>query len=125
MFYYISLYISLAIFAIGLIYKISTWFSLKTSIDSRTTPTSKRVSSAVRGIILTLFSVKVLTLIKVFFLDVILQRKVFKEDFFRWLIHILLYGAFMLLLIMHALDKLITVAIFADYSPTINPFRFL
>ena len=125
MFYSITLYISLAIFLIGLIYKISTWFFLKTGVDSKTIPTSERVSSAIKGIILTLFSVKILTLIKVFFLDCILQRKVLREDFFRWLTHILIYAAFMLLLLMHALDKFITAAIFADYSATINPFMFL
>ena len=125
MVYYISLYISLAIFIICLIYKISTWFSLKTSVDSKNIATSKRVSSALKGIVFTLFSMKILTLIKVFFLDIILQRKVLKEDFFRWLTHILIYGAFMLLLLMHALDKFITSAIFADYSSTINPFMFL
>ena len=37
----------------------------------------------------------------------------------------LIYGAFMLLLFMHALDNFITAPIFADYSPTINPFMFL
>ena len=125
MVYYISLYISLAIFAVGLIYKIATWFFLKTSVDSKTIPTAKRVSSALKGIISTIFSSKILTLIKVFLLDVILQRKLLQEDFFRWLTHILMYGAFMLLLLMHALDKFITAAIFTDYLPTINPFLFL
>lgn len=123
--YYISLYISLAIFAVGLIYKIATWFFLKTSVDAKTISTAKRVSSALKGIISTIFSSKILTLVKVFFLDVILQRKVLQEDFFRWLTHILIYGAFMLLLLMHALDKFITAAIFTDYLSTINPFLFL
>ncbi|UCH00254.1 MAG: 4Fe-4S dicluster domain-containing protein [Deltaproteobacteria bacterium] len=123
MFYYISLYISLAIFAVGMVYKISTWFSFKTSI--KTISTSKRLSSAIRGITLTLFSAKILTLIRVFTLDIILQRRILREDFLRWLIHILVYGAFMLLLLMHALDKFITSAIFDDYSSSINPFMFL
>lgn len=125
MVYYISLYISLAIFVVGLIYKIATWFFLKTSVDSKTIPTAKRVSSALKGIISTIFSSKILTLIKVFLLDIILQRKLLQEDFFRWLTHILIYGAFMLLLFMHALDKFITAAIFTDYLSTINPFLFL
>ena len=125
MVYYISLYISLAIFAVGLIYKIATWFFLKTSVDAKTISTAKRVSSALKGIISTIFSSKILTLVKVFLLDVILQRKLLQEDFFRWLTHILMYGAFMLLLLMHALDKFITAAIFTDYLPTINPFLFL
>jgi heterodisulfide reductase subunit C len=125
MFYDISLYICLAIFIIGLIYKIYTWLSHKTSVDSKDISTSKRLSSAIKGIILTIFSAKILTLIKVFFLDIIFQRKVFNEDFFRWLTHILIYVAFMLLLLMHALDKFITSAIFANYSATLNPFLFL
>ena len=123
MFYYISLYISLAIFTVGLSYKVSTWLSFKTTIKA--IPTSKRLSSAIKGIILTIFSVKILTLIRVFLLDIILQRRILREDFFRWLIHILVYGAFMLLLLMHALDKFITSAIFPNYYPTINPFMFL
>ena len=125
MFYYISLYISLAIFLIGLIYKVSTWFSLKTTVDSKTITTAKRASSALEGIIFTIFSVKILTLIKVSFLDIVLQRKVLREDPFRWSAHILLYGGFMLLLLMHALDEFITSSLFANYSATINPFIFL
>ena len=125
MVYHISLYVCLAIFIIGLIYKISKWFSLNISTNSKEIASQKRFSSAIRGIILTVLSAKILTLIKVFFLDIVLQRKILKEDFFRWLTHILMYGAFMLLLFMHALDNFITAPIFADYSPTINPFMFL
>jgi heterodisulfide reductase subunit C len=39
--------------------------------------------------------------------------------------HILIYSGFTLLLLMHALDKLITVKLFDSYYPTINPFMFL
>jgi len=125
MFYYISLYISLAIFIGGLIYKIATWLSRKIGVDSKDISTSKRLSSALKGIVVTIFSGKILTLIKIFVLDVILQRKVLNEDTFRWLTHILIYGAFMLLILMHAMDALITSAIFSDYSSTLNPFLFL
>jgi heterodisulfide reductase subunit C/nitrate reductase gamma subunit len=125
MFYDISLYISLAIFIIGLIYKICRWLSRKTTLEAKDIPTSKRLSSAIKGIVLTIFSLKILTLIKVFFLDIIIQRKVLKEDSFRWLTHIFIYVAFTLLLLMHALDKFITSALFSSYSATLNPFFFL
>jgi heterodisulfide reductase subunit C len=125
MVYDISLYICLVIFIIGLIYKVSKWFFLNISTNSKEIAASKRFSSAIKGTILTIFSPKILTLIKVFFLDIVLQRKIFQEDFFRWLTHILIYGAFMLLLFMHALDNFITAPIFAEYYPTINPFMFL
>jgi len=123
--YFISLYISLAIFIIGLAYKTSTWFFLKTSADSKSIPTSKRVLSAIKGISLTILSPKILTLAKVFLLDCILQRKLLKEDFRRWSAHVLIYWAVMLLLLMHALDTFVTSAIFPDYYPTLNPFMFL
>ena len=123
--YHISLYSSLAIFAIGLVYKVLTWFLLKTTVDSKSIPTAKRLSSALKGTVLTVVSVKILTLIKVFFLDILLQRKVLKEDLFRWLTHILIYGAFMLLVLMHALEGVITSVLFENYSATINPFMFL
>ncbi len=125
MFYSISLYTALAIFALGLIYKTATWFSLTTTPDAKAIPRAKRLSAALKGITLTLFSPKLLTLIKVVLLDVILQRKVFREDLLRWLAHLLIYVAFTLLLLMHALGTLITSALWATYSPTLNPFLFL
>jgi heterodisulfide reductase subunit C len=39
--------------------------------------------------------------------------------------HIFIYGGFMLLLLMHALDKTITVVIWKNYYSTVNPFMFL
>ena len=125
MFYSISLYISLAIFIGGLIYKIATWLSYKIGVDSKDIPTSKRLSSALKGIIVTIFSAKILTLIKIVVLDVLVQRKVLTEDTFRWVTHILIYGAFMLLVLMHALDAFITSTVFSNYSATLNPFLFL
>ena len=123
MFYTISLYCALSIFIIGMIYKITSWVSLKMGVDSKSAST--RFSDALKGIIATILSLKIITLIKAFFLDVIVQQKLIKEDFFRWLTHVLIYWAFMLLLLMHALDTLITSNIFSDYSPTLNPFMFL
>jgi heterodisulfide reductase subunit C/nitrate reductase gamma subunit len=125
MIFTVSLSISLAIFIIGLFYKVSRWFSLTTIVQTRDMPISKRISSALKGMALTVFSIKILTLIKVFFLDVIIQKKVLKEDFFRWITHILIYGGFMLLLLMHALEDVITAPLFDSYASTINPFMFL
>jgi heterodisulfide reductase subunit C/nitrate reductase gamma subunit len=125
MFLKVSLYISLVIFILALIYKVSTWFRYKIGIGADEIPTSTRVFSAIKGILSTLFSVKIFTLLKVFVLDVLLQFRILKEDFLRWIMHIFIYGGFMLLLLMHALDKYITVAIWKDYYSTINPFMFL
>jgi heterodisulfide reductase subunit C/nitrate reductase gamma subunit len=125
MLYSISLYGALVIFIIGLLYKVSSWFFLRILIDSKTAPPSKRIASALKGIIATIFSGRILILLKAFFLEVVIQRKILREDFLRWLAHILIYWPFMLLLLMHALDSLITEKIFPAYSSTINPFMFL
>jgi len=125
MFFSITLYTALAIFLIGLIYKVGTWFVIKTGTQFQTISPAHRLSAALKGIVLTVLSARILTLIKVMVLDVIVQRKVFQESRFRWLIHMLIYGGFLLLVLMHALDAIITVAIFPDYAATLNPFLFL
>jgi len=125
MFETVTLYAALIIFGLGLVYKVSTWFRLKIGRNTRDIPTSKRVSAGFRGVLSTLFSVKILTLLRVFVLDVVLQIRVLKEDFFRWFMHMSIYGGFMALLLMHALGNLITSALFPDYYSTVNPFMFL
>ncbi len=125
MFLKVSLYISLIIFVLALIYKSSTWFRYKIGIGATEIPTAARFFSAIKGILSTIFSAKILTLLKVFVLDVLLQFRILREDFLRWLMHIFIYGGFILLLLMHALDKYVTVAIWKNYYSTINPFMFL
>jgi heterodisulfide reductase subunit C/nitrate reductase gamma subunit len=125
MFFTISLYVALAVFGCGMVYKISTWFHYRIGIDRREFSVAQRIAAAIKGITSTLFSGKVFTLLRVFILDVLLQIRVLRQDFLRWLMHICLYVGFMLLLLMHALDKFITSKLFAEYYSTINPFMFL
>ncbi|HEN20832.1 MAG TPA: 4Fe-4S dicluster domain-containing protein, partial [Desulfobacteraceae bacterium] len=121
----ILLYISLSIFVLGLIYKISTWFSQKIGISVKDITTSQRVFACIKGILGVVLSRRIMVLIRVFIVDVLFQYRILKEDFLRWLAHMLIYGGFMLLLLMHALEKIITVNLFSDYYSTINPFFFL
>lgn len=121
----VLLYISLGIFILGLIYKVYTWFSLKIGISAQDYTPSQRFSAAVKGTVGVVFSSKILLLIKAFILDVLLQRRILKEDFLRWLMHMLLYGGFMLLLLMHALENFISAKLFSNYHSTVNPFMFL
>jgi heterodisulfide reductase subunit C/nitrate reductase gamma subunit len=125
MFLKVSLYISLFIFLLALIYKVASWFQYRIGIGAEKISTSTRIFSAMKGILSTIFSAEILALLRVFFLDVLLQFRILKEDFLRWVMHIFIYGGFMLLLLMHALDKTITVALWKDYIPTLNPFMFL
>jgi heterodisulfide reductase subunit C/nitrate reductase gamma subunit len=125
MFFTTVLYISLAIFSLGLIYKVSTWFRYSLGINAKNISTPERILAALRGITLTLFSPKLFTLLKVFVLDVLLQIKVLQQDFLKWAMHMCIYYGFIFLLLMHGLDKIITSALFVEYYPTINPFLFL
>jgi len=121
----VLLYISLGIFILGLIYKVYTWFSLKIGISAQDFTPSQRFSAAIKGTVGVVFSSKILLLIKAFILDVLLQKRILKEDFLRWMMHMLLYGGFMLLLLMHALEKFISAKLFSGYYSTVNPFMFL
>ena len=125
MFFTVSFYIALAIFGLGLLYKVSTWFRYGLDMEAGNITPTKRASAAIKGIFLTLFSEKIIILLKVLVLDVILQVKVLRESPLRWLAHICIYVGFMMLLLMHALDEFITYPIFPDYYSTLNPFMFL
>jgi heterodisulfide reductase subunit C/nitrate reductase gamma subunit len=125
MFLRIALYISLIVFGIGLVYKISNWFHYRVGVDAAGIPASVRVWAAVRGILHIVFSAKILTVLRVFLLDVVLQVRVLREDFLRWFMHMCIYGGFVLLLLMHALGDVITAQLFPNYFSTLNPFMFL
>ncbi|HUV50792.1 MAG TPA: 4Fe-4S dicluster domain-containing protein [Anaerolineae bacterium] len=121
----VLLYTSLFVFIFGLIYRISTWFSWKIGISSGDIGKSERLAAAFKGMLGVIFSAKILILIKVFILDVVFQKRILKEDFLRWAMHMLIYTGFMLLLLMHALDEHITASLFSEYYSTLNPFLFL
>jgi len=116
---------SLVIFALGTAYKIGTWFSRKIGCNTQHITISTRVAAAAKGVLKTLFSAKIAIILKVVILDVLLQHRVWKEDFGRWLMHMLIYGGFLLLFFMHALESQITAVLFDDYYSTVNPFLFL
>lgn len=125
MFFTVSLYLCLAIFAIGIVFKVSTWFRYSLSPAAAGIPATKRIRAAASGILRTVFSARILTLLKVLVLDVLLQTRTLKESPLRWWMHLLISGGFMLLLLMHALDKFVSASFFSDYYPTLNPFMFL
>ena len=109
----ILLYASLIIFSIGLIYKVYTWFSRNVTVAARAVAAPARMLAAIKGIFSVLLSRKAVTLVRVFFLDVLFQQRLFKIDALRWLTHFLIFSGFMMLLLVHALDSLIIEPLFA------------
>ncbi len=125
MVYTISLYASLAIFCFGLLYRVANWFRYRVDQEAETISTSQRVTAAITGLASTLFSIQILVLLRIFLLDVIFQKYFMKMGALRWFAHMCIYLGFILLLLMHALDKIITNSVFEVYYSTLNPFLFL
>lgn len=119
------LYTSLIIFLLGLIYKVSNWFTKSIGFVGPTMTPAQRLKAAAGGILRVIFSTKILVVLKAIVIDVLLQGRVFKEDIARWLAHMLIFYGFTLLLLMHALGSVITEAWFDDYYATLNPYFFL
>ncbi len=83
------------------------------------------MKSALAGLAKAVFSLRLFAVIKIVLLDVILQVKVARDDFTRWLMNALIFCGFMGLLLLHALDGFITEPLFSDYQSTLNPFFYL
>jgi heterodisulfide reductase subunit C/nitrate reductase gamma subunit len=125
MFFYVSLYLALLIFVLSLLYKVSCWFRLSIGGKAEAFSFKTRVFRALRGLVATLLSRKVAALFKVFFLDVLCQRKVLRQDLLRWVAHMAIFWGFTLLVVFHALDAFVTAKLFQGYYPTLNPFLTL
>jgi heterodisulfide reductase subunit C/nitrate reductase gamma subunit len=122
MVYTILLYIALALFGIGLIYKIAGWFRFTIGIPGPSMTKSVRIRTALKGLLCVLFSRKLWTLIRVLIADVLFQNHIRKQDTLRWAMHMLIYAAFTFLFFMHALDKIIVTSLFEKYYLVLNPF---
>ncbi|MBF0524580.1 MAG: hypothetical protein HQK56_05720 [Deltaproteobacteria bacterium] len=103
----LCLHVSLVIFLVGLVFKVGTWFQHQIDTGGERFPVGVRVLAAVRGGVGVLFGPKLIDFVKIFFLDVLLNRRVLKEDFRRWLMHMLIYVGFTLLVVTHALGAVI------------------
>jgi heterodisulfide reductase subunit C/nitrate reductase gamma subunit len=126
MFFSLSLYLALTIFALGSLYKISTWFTRKVGVFGQAHTPLQRVWAAMRGFLAVIFSPRrLLVLMRTFILDVLLQIRIAKQDRLRWIMHLLIYSGFTMLFLMHAMESHITARIFSDYYSTVNPFFFL
>jgi heterodisulfide reductase subunit C/nitrate reductase gamma subunit len=121
----LALLAALAVFGVGMIIKVSAWFRYSVGPQNADLRFSRRVAAAVKGIFFTIFSRKLLTLIRVVFVDAIFQWKVLKEDRLRWCMHMSIYGGFAVLFFLHVLDNWLVVRFYSEYAATLNPFLFI
>ena len=125
MFFDLLLYGSLLIFMVGFGYKFYTWVSGQITGPELPYSTGQRISLVLKGILGVIFSARIVDLVKVLILDVILQRRILKEDALRWVMHMLIFVGFMLLLFIHAFESWTSTNLFEDYASTAHPFLFL
>ena len=122
MFFSICLYSALAIFCLGMLYRLHRWFYRPVGQSSWPVNGSQRFRDSVTGVFKAFFSPRLGNIVIAFVLDVLLQRKLLKESFMRWLGHFLIFGGFIALLFMHAMESIISVNLFTDYQPTLQPY---
>ncbi|GAU07762.1 4Fe-4S dicluster domain-containing protein [Desulfoplanes formicivorans] len=60
-----------------------------------------------------------------FLQDILLLGRTARTNPVRWVMHMLIFYGFMGLLLFHALDDQITLSLFDDYQPTLNPWQWL
>ena len=99
----ILLYIALATFIFGLVFKVSAWFSRTISLPPGYNTFFNRLAAFATDFIRTIFSFKLLKILKTILLDVGLQRKTFRDNKLRWIMHIMIYGGFVSLLLMRVI----------------------
>jgi len=110
---------------IGLFFRLSIWFSQELHLPATPITAGQRFLASMQSMLRTVFSSKVIPIIKSFFVDLLFQKRIFDKSYLRWGAHTLIFFGFTMLLLMHALDSVITERLFSDYYSTLNPYLFL
>jgi heterodisulfide reductase subunit C/nitrate reductase gamma subunit len=121
----ILLGLSVIVCLVGIFFRFTIWFSHGIQTSKPPTSPGARISAALQGVLGTLFSPKIVPLVKSFFVDLLFQKRIFEKSSLRWTAHTLIFFGFMLLFFIHALSPVLSDSFFADYQPTLNPFLFL
>lgn len=85
--------IALVLFLVGMIMSCSVWLSGTLAGETMSNPLTKILRLA-GEVVRTLFSTKIFVILKTLFLDVLLQRRIFRQSLSRWLIHSLIFLPF-------------------------------
>jgi len=121
----ILLGLSLIICLVGLIIRLSIWFSQGTRPSAPHISSAERMSAALKGTFGVIFSGRIVEMVKSFFVDLLFQKRIFDKNILRWTAHTLIFFGFILLLLMHAMSPMVSESIFSNYQSTLNPFLFL
>lgn len=125
MLFTISLYLSLAICAAGLVHKIWSWLTISIDNDDRRYAPGRRLRASLAEMGQVVLSRRVFTLLKALLLDGLLQRRSLAHSFAAWLAHICIFTGFTGLLLFHAMGSWFTESLFGNYYSTLDPWLLL
>ncbi len=121
----ILLGLSVIVCLVGLILRLSIWFTHGIRPSTPTISIGGRIIAAMQGVFGVLFSSRVFLVLKSILVDLLFQKRIFDKSSLRWAAHTLIFVGFILLFLMHALSSTVSEALFNNYQPTLNPFLFL
>ena len=126
MLFNLSFYLALAVLVLGLAWRLWSWLSRDVGSGDSATGPGPRLGAFFSGLGRVLARPSRLgALCGAFFLDVLGQRRVFRESPWRWAAHQGIFWGFVLLVLMHALERQVSENIFNEYYSTVNPYLFL
>lgn len=127
----ILLWLSVAVFLLGLIIRFSTWFSQSIDPNNETLPDEgiqgekttlgRRLAKGASGTFGVVCSTKILKVIQSLFIDTIFQKRILDKSLYRWLTHTLIFFSFVVLLFSHALGNFTFSLFGSQYVSTLNP----
>jgi heterodisulfide reductase subunit C/nitrate reductase gamma subunit len=125
MFFSVTLYVSLAIFALGVLFKASGWFRQGLTEADRAIGPGPRIAGVMRAAGGSLSPAGIVAVLKALVLDALLLRRSFIRDRYRWAMHMLIFWGFMFLVVVHAMESVVSQALFPGYMSTLNPYLYL
>jgi len=126
MLYTWSFFIALAVFFIGILYRIIGFFRLNIGPNLSGFTMAGRIKAFFAGLFGILASpARIFHLFKTVILDVVLQLPLLRQDFLKWVMHICIFWGFAGLFFFHALEGYVSEVIFSNYLSTLNPFMAL
>lgn len=126
MLYTWSFFIALAVFFIGILYRIIGFFRLNIGPNLPGFTMAGRIKAFLSGLFGILASpARIFHLFKTVILDVVLQLPLLRQDPLKWFMHICIFWGFAGLFFFHALEGYVSEVIFSNYLSTLNPFMAL
>jgi heterodisulfide reductase subunit C/nitrate reductase gamma subunit len=117
--------IALGICLAGTAWRISRWLLRDIGSESAGLSTGRRLAAHGRALASALIHPRFWKRARIFLWEIVLQGHLLRQDRLRWAMHMAMCYGVLLLVFLHALDDWTAPVFFADYYPTLNPFRWL